>query len=412
MTTRPKHDIVWRGAASHRRIGAATGAAMPDGLATLAVALLWPLLLGGNEVPSGRPVTWDAPSVSVCLEVRSSLRRGAAYLLPQQDRQGGWTADPCVTAMVLRALACLPAPADERCRLAAAAGGRYLATLVGQSRATRQDATGAEPVRVTAQVLTALSLVGGADARPAAEQARSFLIASQCLSVPETDPQYGGFARGKGMRCDLVTTHLVSVALSSAECALLAPGPLARDGAWRQAAARFVERCLGNAAGPGASLLSGKAAPRCFRNTLAGSETLGAEPNPRLLGWTGLDALLLTGTSPDAPAVLAAWGCLDGGAARASSAAGDASPKGDVLTAMAACLGRHDALASHAGSHLRQWKTYLANWLLAHQKGDGRWTAGDMGVAPAVDALATAQAMAAMALALPTDPLSEGVMRH
>lgn len=186
---------------------------------------------GARALPAFEPATRDA--------ARAAMRRGAEFLVGAQVEPGRWgapgRADAGLTAMVVGALASLPAPRPAAVDEAVDEGLDWLVSLQHEDGSIH---AGQLANYVTSASVMALARGGGEEHRPALERARAFLQGLQAdggEGYSEGDRYYGGIGYGGDERPDLSNLQMALEALVESG--------LESDDPTFQKALTFLERC-------------------------------------------------------------------------------------------------------------------------------------------------------------------------
>ena len=259
-----------------------------------------------GPVPS---VAHGSIDVSLRLEVRSSTLRASRFLLSRQLPDGSWSRHPLITTYALLALVNGPEASAPACGRAVAEALAFIAAQVHADGSVWNERCQEYRVHSTAISLRALARMDRPEHRSAIRIARRFLIGTQRVDVPDSDPRFGGFAAAVGGTPDLTTTQWVLEALYLAD-------RLAHN--WTEAAAShrrgmqevykralvFISRCQRlEAAARAPEPLSLGEPPGWFEDHPEGvSARVAVSATPRGIGfltYAGLTGLLFAGASPE-----------------------------------------------------------------------------------------------------------------
>jgi len=314
-----------------------------------------------------------APDVglSVVLEAKAAMRRGAAFLRESQLPNGSWTNHPVITSLAAVALANMPGD-DEASRLAELDSALdYIAGQAHTSGAIWNRQTRQYPLYSTAMSMLALIRAGRSEDVETLKAARKYLKAAQQDAQPEA-PEYGGFAVRDGVPPSLTVSQWGLEALYLTD--YLEEDEASAISVYRKALV-FIQRCqvLTNANG-------GDPGSGCFRDFPGMDEKTEFKPKPGMprstafLTCIGVKSLIYARSPQDSPGVQGALRCL-----RRFYAVNENPGLGEkglytylfALSKALRSLDRHVLVDAEGTRHF--WRQELVLELLGRQKGNGSW---------------------------------------
>jgi len=253
---------------------------------------------------------------SLVLEAHSSIGRGVSFLLGKQLRDGSWSRHPVITSYATLALANSRQDGDAELRGAIDRAVQFVADQAQADGSIWNAQTRQYSVYSTAISVLSLIRINRPNDTPRIRAARAYLLSSQQVDVPESDPGFGGFSPARGVAADLTTTQWVlealylTDALDRAEPAA-SPEAVQRADTAYQRAMVFVSRCQQmtmGAAAAGEPLLAplGWFADGTTPGA-TGADVSGSTPRSiGFLTYAGLKSLLYARAPADDPCVVAA----------------------------------------------------------------------------------------------------------
>ncbi|MFO7820990.1 MAG: prenyltransferase/squalene oxidase repeat-containing protein [Lentisphaeria bacterium] len=174
---------------------------------TVVTTLLFALLIfGATRVAEAREI-----DLSVRLEAKAAIRRGARFLEEAQLANGSWTEHPVITSLAALALTKSGETDLRPANLNSALD--YISAQAHEDGAIWNRQSRQYPLYSTALSMLALVRSGRPQDLPIIKAAREYLISCQRRQIPRSNTAYGGFVHDKNRLPSLTISQWVLEAL-------------------------------------------------------------------------------------------------------------------------------------------------------------------------------------------------------